>query len=375
MHLGIADTENYEAQLQQKIEFTQAEFLEFHPPELSVFASPTSHFRMRAEFKIWHENDRCYYAMYAPGEYKKPFKIDIFSIGSKTICELMPPLLEKLNQSEILRKKLFQVEFLTTTGGQALVTLIYHKPLDEHWTQELKKLTSDLPCQFIGRSRKQKIVLDTDYVIEKFKLDDGEFSYQQVETGFTQPNGFVCQDMLNWACSAAQNLSGDLLELYCGNGNFTLPLSKHFNKVLATEVSKTSVNSALFNIQKNNCDNITIARLSSEELTEAMNGVRAFRRLKDINLNEYDFQCVFVDPPRAGLDQDTVEMVSNFENIIYISCNPETLKKNLRYLNKTHTVEMFALFDQFPYTHHRECGVLLKQRPMADLDYFAEVDA
>lgn len=375
MHLGIADVEHYESQLQQKIEFTQAEFLEFHPPQLEVFPSPSSHFRMRAEFKIWHQDDACHYAMYAPGEYKKPFKIDEFSIGSKTICALMPKLLEQLNKSEILRRKLFQVEFLTTTHGSALVTLIYHKPLNDAWKEALRQQMQNLPCQLIGRSRKQKVVLDEDYVVERFQLNSGEFSYQQVETGFTQPNGYVCQDMLNWACAAANGLGGDLLELYCGNGNFTLPLSMHYEKVLATEVSKTSVNSALYNIEQNKRDNIAIARLSSEEFTQAMNGEREFRRLKEINLSLYNFTTVFVDPPRAGLDQDTVEMVSGFENIIYISCNPETLKDNLKQLNRTHTVEKFALFDQFPYTHHRECGVLLKRRELPNLDYFTEADA
>ena len=71
--------------------------------------------------------------------------------------------------------------------------------------------------------------------------------------------------MLTWACDAAQNLGKDMLELYCGNGNFTLPLSQHFNQVLATEVSKTSVNAAQWNIEANQITNLKIARLSAEE--------------------------------------------------------------------------------------------------------------
>ena len=50
-------------------------------------------------------------------------------------------------------------------------------------------------------------------------------------------------------------------------------------------------------------------------------------------------------------------------SIIYISCNPETLAKNLAVLNTSHSVKQFALFDQFPYTDHMECGVLLSRRP------------
>ena len=170
--------------------------------------------------------------------------------------------------------------------------------------------------------------------------------------------------MLGWACDVAQNLGGDLLELYCGNGNFTLPLSQHFRQVLATEVSKTSVYAAQWNIEANQRDNIKIARLSAEEFTEAYTQSREFRRLQEqgISLKEYGFSTIFVDPPRAGVDDETLKLVSQFDNIIYISCNPETLRANLDTLCQTHTVERAALFDQFPFTHHIESGVYLKKK-------------
>ena len=68
------------------------------------------------------------------------------------------------------------------------------------------------------------------------------------------------------------------------------------------------------------------------------------------------------DPPRAGLDDDSIELVSRFNKIIYISCNPNTLKDNLMQLSKTHTIDKFALFDQFPYTDHIETGVVLTRK-------------
>jgi tRNA (uracil-5-)-methyltransferase len=65
--------------------------------------------------------------------------------------------------------------------------------------------------------------------------------------------------------------------------------------------------------------------LSAEELTQALNEVRPFRRLEGIDLKSYEFGTVFVDPPRAGMDPDTCELTRRFERILYISCNPETL--------------------------------------------------
>ena len=361
MKIGAAEPEKYRFQLEEKCLITQEEFKQFNPPKLEVFASPPSHYRMRAEFKIWHEAEHSYYVMFPPGEKRHPIKVDEFSIGSHKINELMPKLMASVQPNELLRRKLFQVEFLTTTTDEALITLIYHKKLDQIWEREARALSQTLNVKLIGRSRGQKLILNSDDVTEEFHLNNGHYKYQQVETGFTQPNGFVCQDMLNWACDVSEHLEGDLLELYCGNGNFTLPLAKCFRKVLATEVAKISVNSARHNIELNQCKNITIARLSSEEFTQAINREREFHRLKDIDLQRYDFSTVFVDPPRSGLDEQTTQMIQQFENIIYISCNPETLKSNLLTLNKTHKIARFALFDQFPYTPHRECGVLLEK--------------
>lgn len=361
MTIGIAQTEEYDKQLTEKVDITKKQFLEFYSGPLEVFESSKSNFRMRAEFKIWHEGEKSYYAMYKPGEYKTPVMIDNFSIGSKKIHELMPKVLREINASSTIRNRLFQIEFLTTLTNEALVTFIYHKKLDEEWIDAAKKLEALLQCKIIGRSRKQKVVLSEDFVTETLQLKAGTFNYQHVETGFTQPNAEVCISMLNWAVDKSQGIGGDLLELYCGNGNFTIPLSTCFDKVLATEVSKTSIRSAQYNIEKNNINNIDVLRMSSEEFTEALNGVREYRRLKELDLNSFNFSTIFVDPPRSGLDEDTEKMVSRFDHILYVSCNPETLHKNLQSICKTHKVEAMAMFDQFPYTHHRECGVLLKK--------------
>jgi tRNA (uracil-5-)-methyltransferase len=69
-----------------------------------------------------------------------------------------------------------------------------------------------------------------------------------------------------------------------------------------------------------------------------------------------------VDPPRAGLDDATLTLAQRFDNILYISCNPQTLADNLATLSKSHTIVKTAFFDQFPYTQHLESGVLLQRK-------------
>ncbi len=250
-----------------------------------------------------------------------------------------------------------------------LVTLVYHRKLEDAWEREAQALRDRLRhgapgLSLIGRSRRQKRVLGRDWVTEALSVDGVTFRFNQYEQAFTQPNARVNEKMIEWACRQAHSRDGDLLELYCGNGNFTLPLARHFDQVIATELSKTSVRAARENVALNNTANVEIVRLSAGEVTQAMNREREFRRLATLPrpLHDYQLHTVFVDPPRAGLDDATVAMVSGFEAILYISCNPLTLANNLAVLTRSHDVQRMALFDQFPYTDHMECGAFLLRR-------------
>ncbi|MBP7958437.1 MAG: tRNA (uridine(54)-C5)-methyltransferase TrmA [Thiopseudomonas sp.] len=352
----------YLQQLQAKKLRLQDLLSEFNAPEPQVFASAEQHYRLRAEFRLWREGDQRFYAMFAPGDNRTPIFVENFPIASERINQLMPRLKEAWSNNQALSERLFQVEFLTTLSGEALITLCYHRPLDEAWQVVAEQLAADLQVSIIGRSRGKRTVIGRDYVTEELTVGGRVFTYRQPEGAFTQPNGAVNTHMLNWAYETLGEQENDLLELYCGNGNFTLPLSTRVPKVLATEISKSSVNAALANLADNQIDNIELVRLSAEELTQALNGVREFRRLANIDLDNYKFGTVFVDPPRAGMDSDTCELVRRFDRVLYISCNPETLAQNIRQLSDTHRIAKCALFDQFPWTDHMESGVLLERK-------------
>nr|WP_314228953.1 tRNA (uridine(54)-C5)-methyltransferase TrmA [uncultured Kingella sp.] len=357
----------YTAQLAEKTQRLAALLAPFAAPAPQVFPSPESGYRMRAEFRIWHENEQISYAMFASGQKASGaslIKLTQFQAAHSSINALMPRLLERLSGCPSLKTRLYQCEFLATLSGEMLVTLIYHRKLDDDWQTAARALEHEFNIHIIGRSKGQKIVLSQDFVTEQLTENGQTFAYRQYEGSFTQPNAIVCQAMLAWACQQAQGAGGDLLELYCGNGNFTLPLSRHFRRVLATEVSKTSVAAAQWNIAHNQVDNIQIARLSAEEFTAAFSGCRTFRRLAEsgIALADYDFSTIFIDPPRAGVDNATLQLVAQFDRIIYVSCNPETLAANLQTLTQTHAIQATALFDQFPFTPHIESGVLLTKK-------------
>ena len=152
--------------------------------------------------------------------------------------------------------------------------------------------------------------------------------------------------MLGWAAHSA--------ELFCRN-------------VIATEVSKASVAVAHHNLTSNLITNAKVFRVSSEEFTEAWKGKTELNRLKSVDFSTLSLDTLLVDPPRAGLDDDTVQLLKEFESIVYISCNPDTLHDNILKVADTHKIRKFALFDQFPYTEHIECGVVLQRVAVKDL--------
>ena len=358
--------EQYETQLAEKTTRLQTMMAPFSAPAVEVYRSPVRHYRMRAEFRIWHDGDDLYHIIFDQ-QTRARIRVDLFPAASELINQLMPRMIAAIRANDILKRKLFQLDYLTTMSGQAVISLLYHRKLDDVWQQAAQTLRDELRAQgfdvqLIGRATKTKICLDRDYVDERLPVAGREMIYRQIENSFTQPNAAMNIQMLEWALDVTKNASGDLLELYCGNGNFSLALARNFRRVLATEIAKPSVAAAQYNIAANHIDNVQIIRMAAEEFTQAMNGARSFNRLQGIDLQSYQCETIFVDPPRSGLDEETVKLVQGYPQILYISCNPQTLCANLEKLAQTHEITRLALFDQFPYTHHMECGVLLTRR-------------
>ena len=179
--------------------------------------------------------------------------------------------------------------------------------------------------------------------------NSARFNCASADESFADKN-FACKDLdaqnfieqnstaqnLDCEKQSAQNSScenyvvRDLLELYCGHGNFTIPLAAKFNCVLASEISKSSIANARINCELNGVCNAQFVRLSADELMSAFARQREFERLKGIDIFSYDFSHVLIDPPRAGLEPSVIDFIKNFQNLIYISCNPQTLFENLR---------------------------------------------
>lgn len=358
-------SEAYNSQLQEKYERLTTLLAPFAAPEPQVYASAERHYRMRAEFRVWHEGEDLYHIMFDQ-QTKEKYRVDTFDAASKTINQAMSALIALLKVTPVLRNKLFQIDYLSGLSDELVISLLYHKKLDDEWQQAAEQLRTTLGDTFavniIGRARKQKVVIGNDYIIEGLPVNGRMYYFKHIENSFTQPNAQVNCNMIEWALAVCGNPNRDLLELYCGAGNFSLPMASQYRKVIGTEIAKPSVAAAQFNIDKNQLENVDIVRLAAEDFTAAMNNERQFTRLEGIDLSSYDFATVLVDPPRSGLDEASLKMIQAYDEIVYISCNPETLSENLQLLCDTHTITACALFDQFPFTHHIETGVKLVRK-------------
>jgi len=323
---------------------------EHYKDNIVINLSPSYGYRSRCEFG--YKNN--FYTMYSPsGEI---VYLNTFAIARPFIQALMPKLLNQINKSNILKTKLFQINFRSNRKNRVLVSLIYHKLLDDKIKGLADKIANILDISINLRSKNNLYSTHCDLLEDD--IENLETILYQTDQSFYQPNYFHMPEMVTKAMSFIKDPK-DLLELYCGSGTFSLPMRKLFNKIFATENNRQSIRCLNKSIDEQNIKNIFHARLSAEEVSELFAG-RVFKRMNGINISDFNFSHVLVDPPRAGLDKDVISLISKFKNIIYISCNYETYERDVKNL-KGFTIKNIEIFDQFPNTKHLEIVSLLSR--------------
>lgn len=210
----------------------------------------------------------------------------------------------------------------------------------------------------VGRWKRRCLSVERDFIWERFALADGRtLVYKQPEGQFSNPNAACEVFCLDWLCRMAQAIRADccsgparLLELHCGGGNNTVAVSAFFDEVIAVEINRVLAEVAEENLAANGVSSVRMVRSPS---ALAVGGLRTSLA--------GSAQAVLVDPPRSGLDAETLALVAEFEHVLYISCNPDALARDLRLLSG-HEAGATAFFDMFPYTSHSECAVYLKRK-------------
>lgn len=188
------------------------------------------------------------------------------------------------------------------------------------------------------------------FITEKLVIYDKEYFFNISPFSFFQTSSKGAEILYNEVLSALDPLKTDtLLDLYCGIGVIGILMAENFKRVVGIEQSAQSIKNAKENALINNIYNIEFQALTVE------NWIRE---------NESSFDAIVVDPPRSGLTKNVINFLirSKAKRIIYVSCNPSTLARDLRLIieNSKYTVKKIRFIDMFPQTYHIEVIVLLE---------------
>ncbi len=139
---------------------------------------------------------------------------------------------------------------------------------------------------------------------------------------------------------------GTLLDIYAGGGNFSIPLSPEAKKITAVEDNAPSVKDGIRNLELNGIRNMKFIKTSFEKFHSK---------------GQKNFDAVIVDPPRPGLSREAARRLLEMqpERLLYISCNPATLARDVKKFLEKYKVESVRLVDFFPHTYHIEVLCLL----------------
>lgn len=260
----------------------------------------------------------------------------------------MPQLLAHLSSDRDLSDGVRAVHFLTVKeGDQCVITLIYESPLKDSWSSAAKTLIAALGSgiSIQGRSKGRLLAEGSGSVVERLSLhDNSTVWYKQVEGSFSNPNPDVNEKVLSWLCGCADAISSyeclhtsgtantysrdtalTLLELYCGNGNHTCALARKFRRIVGVEINPVLCQAADENLRLNRVENVRIfcspsAAFCRRTLREKRLGSASGMREEQGQAEDLEFDSVLVDPPRAGLDEPTLEAVALYTHILYVSC-------------------------------------------------------
>lgn len=171
---------------------------------------------------------------------------------------------------------------------------------------------------------------------------------------FYQVNPVQTEILYNTAIEYA-GLKGKetIIDAYCGIGTISLIAAKHVKKVIGVELNKDAVKDAKINAKENHITNAEFRQGDAGEFMVKMAE------------NDQKADVVFMDPPRAGSDVKFLSSVVklNPKKVVYISCGPDTLARDLKYLTKHgYQVKCIQPVDMFPFCDHCETVVLLERK-------------
>ncbi len=196
------------------------------------------------------------------------------------------------------------------------------------------------------KGKQLKCIYGKSYIEEKL----GDFIFEISPDSFFQVNSAQAKNLYDLVKKYANLKKTDsVLDLYCGTGTIGLYVSPYVHKVLGIEVNEQAIMDAKRNQKKNCIENVAFICGNVSQMLST--------------IKEY-YDVIIVDPPRSGLDKETIRFLKSCgaKRIIYVSCDPVTLARDLNILSEVYGVLELTPVDMFPNTYHVECVCVLNRR-------------
>lgn len=270
-------------------------------------------------------------------------KLGFYEESSRNLIEVMGCRLvdKRINELILLIKKLdlTYVEKVMIRVTKKEVMVVFYGYIDKI------DILKDKVDSVILINIKEKLLYGKSYIKEEINGMKFIISYDS----FFQVNSVVMEKLYNKVLEyASLDGSESVLDLYCGTGTIGLYLSKFAREVIGIEVVQDAIKDANINKELNGVDNI---KFICGDVGKVIS-------------SNYVSDVLVVDPPRSGLSENTRKVIleNEYGKIIYVSCDPMTLVRDLKELSVRYEVMDVSLFDMFPNTYHVESVVLLQRK-------------
>ena len=260
---------------------------------------------------------------------------------SHNILEIDSCLLVNNNINDVIGNH----DYINISEGEITIRTNYEDKILISITSD-KKVTidkSNIPSNVIGIVLNKETIYGDNYFYDMIADVKFKVSYNS----FFQINNYIAGEIFDiLRC----NLSGEnLLDLYCGVGTLGLSLANKYNNIYGIEKIRNAIEDAKLNSKENNIDNTRFFVGDTGTV------------LKNIDVS---FDTVIIDPPRSGLNDETLEYILNSKpkNIAYISCNAITLARDLSKIKELYTIKKITGLDMFPNCHDVETVMILEKK-------------
>jgi len=365
---------DYKEQLNQKRNMLKESFERYYNGDLAkidfletVGMENSWEYRNKTQLPVRHDGDKVVVGMYAHNT-NRLIHLDHYLIENPLVQKAMKEVLDYLTISniDVYNPKFRQgnLRYLAIRGfeetNEVQVTFVLVKP-EPRLLNILKKVIKIDNIESVNYTINSDLKTNeiiTNQIInlegkEKIKGKLGYLEFEISADAFFQLNTKQTTVLYDNIIKAA-NIKGfeNVVDLYCGIGSIGLYLSKSVQEVRGIDNNKENIENAKEFARMNNIDN---AKFYYGEILP---------HLHNFDKEEFVIDILVIDPPRKGMELNLLNYLqkAKIRKIVYVSCNPSTLAKNINHLQKSYDLKYVQPIDMFPNTPHVESISLLERR-------------